>query len=87
MDETRRPWRATGRRSGGLPAACRRPPGGLGAPQKVGPLLRTVLVPLLVGFAVLMVLLPMLGVSFVAYLVVERVVAFVRRRRAEPAST
>lgn len=43
--------------------------------------------PLLVGFAVLMVLLPMLGVSFVAYLVVERVVAFVRRRRAEPAST
>lgn len=56
----------------------RRPAGGLGAPPRVGPLLRTVPVPLLVGFAVLMVALPTLGVSFLVYLAVERVVRSVR---------
>ncbi|GAB2746119.1 PepSY domain-containing protein [Salinifilum aidingensis] len=58
----------------------RRPAGGLGAPPRAGPLLRTVPVPLLLGFAVLAVLLPVLGASFAAYLVVERAVRAVRAR-------
>lgn len=58
---------------------CRRPAGGLGAPPKVGPLLQTVPIPLLVGFAMLMVALPTLGVSFLAYLLVERIVRIVPR--------
>lgn len=56
----------------------RRPAGGLGAPPRAGPLLRTVPVPLLVGFGLLMVLLPMLGASFLAYLAVERLVRALR---------
>lgn len=63
----------------------RRPEGGLGAPPKVGPLLRTVPVPLLVGFAAMMVALPTLGVSFVVYLLVERIVH--RVRSPAPAGT
>lgn len=58
----------------------RRPAGGLGVPPRTGPLLRTVPVPLLVGFGALMVFLPTLGVSFVIYLVVERLVRSVRTR-------
>lgn len=61
---------------------ARRPAGGLGAPPKVRPLLRSVPVPLLAGFAALMVLLPVLGVSVVVFLLGERVVGFVRRRAA-----
>jgi hypothetical protein len=37
-------------------------------------LLRTVPAPLLLGFGALMVFLPTLGVSFVIYLVVERLI-------------
>lgn len=56
----------------------RRPAGGLGVPPRAGPLLRTVPVPLLVGFGALMVLLPTLGVSFLIYLVAERLVRTIR---------
>jgi uncharacterized iron-regulated membrane protein len=59
----------------------RRPAGAFGAPPKMGSLLRTVPIPLLAGFVVLMVLLPTLGVAFVAYLVLERIVRTVRTRR------
>jgi uncharacterized iron-regulated membrane protein len=65
----------------------RRPAGAFGAPPKMGSLLRTVPVPVLVGFVLLMVLLPTLGVAFVAYLALERVVRLVRlRRRPAPAA-
>ena len=60
----------------------RRPAGGLGAPPRAGPLLRVVPIPLLIGFAVLMVLLPMLGVSFLIFLLVERLVRLARHRPA-----
>lgn len=50
----------------------RRPAGGLGVPSGAGALLRTVPVPLLLGFGALMVLLPTLGVSFLIYLAAER---------------
>lgn len=56
----------------------RRPAGGLGVPPRMGPLLRTVPVPLLLGFGALMVLLPTLGVSFLIYLAVERLTRAVR---------
>jgi uncharacterized iron-regulated membrane protein len=59
----------------------RRPAGAFGAPPRMGPLLRTVPVPLLIGFVVLMVLLPTLGVTFVVYLILERVVRAIRLRR------
>ncbi len=64
----------------------RRPAGAFGAPPRMSSVLRTVPVPLLVGFAVLMVLLPTLGIAFVVYLVLERVVRAVRppRRAALP---
>lgn len=58
----------------------RRPAGGLGIPPRVGPLLRTVPVPLLLGFVILMVLLPTLGVSFLIYLAVERMTRAMRTR-------
>ncbi|HEY8524624.1 MAG TPA: PepSY-associated TM helix domain-containing protein [Acidimicrobiales bacterium] len=64
----------------------RRPAGAFGAPPKVGSLLRTAPVPLLAGFVVLLVLLPTLGVAFVGYLVIERLVRLVRHRRP-PAPT
>jgi len=57
----------------------RRPRGAFGVPPRAGPLLRTTPLPLLLGFTVLMVLLPTLGVSFVAYLIIERLVRFFRR--------
>ena len=60
----------------------RRPAGVLGAPPRAGPLLRVVPIPLLIGFAVLMVLLPMLGVSFLIFLLVERLVRLARHRPA-----
>lgn len=56
----------------------RRPKGGLGAPPKPGPLLRTTPVPLLIGAVVLMYLLPTLAVSFIIYLVIERIIWAVR---------
>ncbi len=56
----------------------RRPAGGLGVPPRMGPLLRTVPVPMLLGFGALMVLLPTLGVSFLIYLAVERLTRAVR---------
>jgi uncharacterized iron-regulated membrane protein len=52
----------------------RRPEGNFGVPPKVGPLLRTVPPAQLVGFGALLVLLPTLGVAFVAYLLAERLV-------------
>jgi uncharacterized iron-regulated membrane protein len=51
----------------------RRPPGAFGAPPQPRPLLRTAPVPLLGGFVLLGVLLPTLGIGFVAYLLAERV--------------
>jgi formate hydrogenlyase subunit 3/multisubunit Na+/H+ antiporter MnhD subunit len=57
----------------------RRPPGAFGPPPKMGSLLRTVPIPLIGGFVVLLVLLPTLGVAFVAYLVLERLFRLVRR--------
>lgn len=56
----------------------RRPPHGVGIPPKLGTL-RSVPIPLLVGFALLLVLLPTLGVSFVAFLVIEWIVQALRR--------
>jgi uncharacterized iron-regulated membrane protein len=65
----------------------RRPAGAFGAPPKMGSLLRTVPIPVLAGFVLLMVLLPTLGVAFVAYLALERIVRLVRlRRRPAPAA-
>jgi uncharacterized iron-regulated membrane protein len=65
----------------------RRPAGAFGAPPKMGSILRTVPIPLLIGFVVLMVLLPTLGVAFVAYLALERIVRVVKlRRRPAPAA-
>ena len=55
----------------------RRPVGELGAPPGAGPLLRTVPVPLLIGFGLLM-LLPLLGASFLIYLAVERLTRALR---------
>jgi uncharacterized iron-regulated membrane protein len=64
----------------------RRPAGAFGAPPRLSSVLRTVPAPLLVGFALLLVLLPTLGVTFVVYLVLERIVRAVRppRRAALP---
>lgn len=59
----------------------RRPAGGLGAPPRFGPLWRPVPLPLLLGFGVLMIALPVLGVSFLAYLLVERLVRALRDSR------
>ena len=68
----------------------RRPAGALAVPPRAGPLLRTVPVPLLVAFALVLVLLPTLGVSFVAWLVIERLIRLVRpqsdRSTPEPAA-
>ncbi|NHD16162.1 MULTISPECIES: PepSY domain-containing protein [unclassified Actinopolyspora] len=50
----------------------RRPSGGLGVPPRMGPLLRTAPLPLLLGFGLLMVALPLLAVSFLVYLLLER---------------
>lgn len=60
----------------------RRPAGAFGAPPRVGPLLRTVPIPLLGGFALLMVALPTLGVSFLAYLLIEQIVRAMHRAPA-----
>jgi uncharacterized iron-regulated membrane protein len=60
----------------------RRPPATLGVPQRAGPLWRCVPVPLMVAFALLAYAMPMLAVSFLLYLVVERAVRHVRLRRA-----
>jgi uncharacterized iron-regulated membrane protein len=59
----------------------RRPAGAFGAPPRMGSVLRTVPIPVLIGFVLLMVLLPTLGVAFVAYLALERIVRLVRLRR------
>ncbi|MGH3882149.1 MAG: PepSY-associated TM helix domain-containing protein [Pseudonocardiaceae bacterium] len=60
----------------------RRPAGGLGAPPPLGPLLRRAPITVLIGFGLLLVLLPTLGVAFVVLLVLERIVRAVRGRRA-----
>lgn len=57
----------------------RRPPGSFGAPQRAGPLWRAVPVPLMAVFAVLAYAMPMLAVSFLVFLVAERLVRRVRR--------
>jgi uncharacterized iron-regulated membrane protein len=59
----------------------RRPAGAFGAPPKLGSLLRTVPLPLLAGFVLLGILLPTMGVSFLLFLAVERIVWVVRGRR------
>lgn len=59
----------------------RRPAGKLGAPPPIGGVLRNAPIWLLISFGLLMVLLPVLGVSFVIYLIVERLVRS-RRGRA-----
>jgi uncharacterized iron-regulated membrane protein len=58
----------------------RRPSGGIGALPPLGPLLRTAPLPLLVGFALLLVLLPTLGVALVVYLAIEWIVRGARGR-------
>lgn len=65
----------------------RRPKGAFGAPPKPGPLLRTTPIPVLIGGVVLMYLLPTLAVSFLIYLVIERIIWAVRgggRSKKEP---
>jgi uncharacterized iron-regulated membrane protein len=57
----------------------RRPNGAFGAPPRMSSLLRTVPIPLLIGFVALMVLLPTLGIAFVVFLALERVTRLVRR--------
>ncbi|KGI82047.1 hypothetical protein IL38_06850 [Actinopolyspora erythraea] len=57
----------------------RRPSGSLGAPPRVGSLLREAPVSVLLGFALLMVLLPVLAITLLGYLAVERVVRSARR--------
>ena len=50
----------------------------LAVPPRYGKLFRNVPVPLVLGFAATMVLLPTLGATFVVYLVVERIYRAVR---------
>ncbi len=57
----------------------RRPSGPFGGPPKVGPLWRTVPVPMMVAFGLLAFALPMLAVSFLIYLVLERLWRAVRK--------
>lgn len=59
-----------------------RPPGGFGFPPKAGPLWRTVPVPLLILFGGLIYLMPTLGISFLVYLVLERLVRVLRKPKA-----
>ncbi|WP_019875454.1 PepSY-associated TM helix domain-containing protein [Sporichthya polymorpha] len=61
----------------------RRPRGTLGVPPRVsGPLWKTVPVPMMVVFGLLAYALPTLAVSFLLYLVIERIWRSVRRGRA-----
>lgn len=62
----------------------RRPRGTLGIPPKVGPLWRSVPVAMMVGFGLLAYALPMLAVSFLIYLVLERLWRAVYRPRPLP---
>lgn len=61
----------------------RRPAGSFGMPPQAGSLIRVAPVPLLIGFVVLMVLLPTLGVSFLVFLLIERLI---RLFRGQPAA-
>ena len=63
----------------------RRPAGAFGAPPRPDRLLRTVPVPLLGGFALLLVLLPTLAVGFAVYLIAERLVRRFRRPGSQAA--
>jgi uncharacterized iron-regulated membrane protein len=56
----------------------RRPAGGLGAPPPLGHLLRRAPITLLIGFGLLLVLLPTLGAAFVLFLALEQIVRAVR---------
>ncbi|MGH3982506.1 MAG: PepSY-associated TM helix domain-containing protein [Pseudonocardiaceae bacterium] len=60
----------------------RRPAGGLGAPPRLGLLLRRAPVTLLIAFGVLLILLPTLGVAFLLFLTLEYIVRAVRDRSA-----
>lgn len=60
----------------------RRPAGGLGAPPPLGPLLRRAPITVLIGFGLLLIFLPTLGVAFVLLLVLEQIVRAVRGRSA-----
>ncbi|MDQ3988151.1 MAG: PepSY domain-containing protein [Actinomycetota bacterium] len=64
----------------------RRPAGGLGTPSPVGPLLRRAPITVLIGFGLLLVLLPTLGVAFVLLLILEQAVRFVRGRKGAPSA-
>lgn len=62
----------------------RRPAQALAVPPRYGKLFRKVPIPLVLGFAATMVLLPTLGVTFVVYLVVERLYRAVRPASPTP---
>jgi uncharacterized iron-regulated membrane protein len=59
----------------------RRPAGGLGAAPRLGSLLRHAPITLLIGFGLLLILLPTLGVAFLLFLAVEQVVRAIRSRK------
>lgn len=63
----------------------RRPPGSWGFPPRAGPLWRTVPIPVIILFGVFIYAMPMLGISLLAYLVIERIVRAARsaRRRSD----
>ncbi|MDP9640779.1 putative iron-regulated membrane protein [Actinopolyspora lacussalsi] len=56
----------------------RRPSGSLGAPPRLGSVVRNAPLPILLGFALLMVLLPLLGITLLGYLALERAVHAIR---------
>ncbi len=60
----------------------RRPAGGLGAPPRLGPLLRRAPITVLIAFGLLLILLPTLGAAFLLFLVLEHIARGVRDRRA-----
>jgi uncharacterized iron-regulated membrane protein len=62
----------------------RRPAGAFGPPPRLGSVWQDVPVPFLAGFVLLLVFLPVMGMSFLLYLVIERVVWLARRRRSAP---
>jgi uncharacterized iron-regulated membrane protein len=57
----------------------RRPAGSFGPPPKFGPIWRNLNIWVVLGFVALMVLLPTMGVSFLIFLVVERLLWLARR--------
>ncbi|MGH3975290.1 MAG: PepSY domain-containing protein, partial [Pseudonocardiaceae bacterium] len=58
-----------------------RPAGGLGAAPRLGSLLRRAPITLLMGFVLLLIFLPTLGVAFLLFLAVEQIVRAIRGRK------